>query len=107
MTLNAYFQLVEMSEKLFKNKQVVRSAIGIMKTMEKVAKNKEKEIETTKPLVAEYKASKEYIQLMDDIRKKDEDEDYRTDADPKGFDAYLKALEDPLGRALETALNVV
>jgi hypothetical protein len=29
------------------------------------------------------------------------------DADPKGFEAYSKALVDPLARAFETALNVV
>jgi hypothetical protein len=41
------------------------------------------------------------------LKKRDDDDEYRIDADPKGFDAYLKALNDPLGKALESAMIVV
>jgi hypothetical protein len=107
MTINAYFQLVEMGDKLFKNKQAVRSALGIMKTMEKAQKKKESELAVVNPEMEIYRASKEYKALQDDLKKRDDDDEYRIDADPKGFDAYLKALIDPLGKALESAMLVV
>ena len=40
---------------------------------------------------------------MDDIKKQDDDNDYRLDIDPKGYDLYEKFLVDPIGRALEFA----
>ena len=33
----------------------------------------------------EYLESKEYKQLQDELRKKDEEDDYRNDNDPRGF----------------------
>lgn len=42
-TLNAYFQMIEMEDNIYKNKNAVRAAIGIIKTMKKVDKNREEE----------------------------------------------------------------
>jgi hypothetical protein len=50
---------------------------------------------------------------VEENKKKDEDEDYRNDADPKGYDLYEKSvsnidvnffqLKDPIQRAYEFA----
>lgn len=59
-----------------------------------------------KPEVDAWKETKEYKKLQDDLKKQDDDNDYRIDADPKGFELYEKFLADPIGRALEFATLV-
>jgi hypothetical protein len=59
-----------------------------------------------KPEVEAWKESKEYKKLQEDIKKQDDDNDYRIDTDPKGFESYEKFLADPISRALEFATLV-
>jgi hypothetical protein len=44
--------------------------------------------------------------MVEDLKKKDEDEEYRNDYDPKGYDLYAAALKDPINRAYEFAVLV-
>jgi len=59
-----------------------------------------------KPEIDQWKESKEYKKLQDDIKKQDDDNDYRLDTDPKGYELFEKFFADPLGRALEFATLV-
>ena len=45
-----------------------------------------------KPEMDQYLESKEYKKLLEDLKKKEEDDDYRNDADPKGYDLYKKTV---------------
>lgn len=74
------------------NKNAVRAAIGMIKTMNKANKIKEQELEKLKPEAETYKSSKEYKDLVEDLRKRDEDEDNRNDYDPKGYEAYENSV---------------
>jgi peptide alpha-N-acetyltransferase len=106
-TINSYFQMIDMEDKVYKNKYAVAAAIGLLKVAKKVSKlDLTQEKEKLKPLVEEYKASKEYQQLLDEQKKRDDDDEYKHDMDPKGYDLYEKFLVDPLGRALEFAQTV-
>jgi hypothetical protein len=91
-TLNSYFQMLDMEDEMHRNKNAVRAAIGLIRTMNKVNKIKEAELEKLKPEAETYKASKEYKDLVEELRKRDEDDDYRNDYDPKGYEAYEKAV---------------
>lgn len=53
-------------------------------------------MDTFKPQYDEYMASAEYKKLINDLKDKEEDDDYRNDTDPKGYDNYKKCLENPL-----------
>ena len=54
-----------------------------------------------KPEVEQYKASKEYKQLLEEIKKRDDDDEFRNDTDPRGYELYEKfvsltiSLSDP------------
>lgn len=37
------------------------------------------------------------------MRKKDDDDEYKHDSDPLGYELYEKVLKDPLGKAVEIA----
>ena len=51
--------------------------------------------------------SDEYKKLQESLRKKEDDDDYRNDNDPQGYELYTKCLENPMKKAFEVALNVV
>lgn len=90
-TLSSYFEMIAMEDRIYQNKFAVKAAIGTLKTAKRAAKlSQAEELEKLKPEVAEYKASKEYQQLQDEIKKKDDDDDFKTDIDPKGYDLYEK-----------------
>lgn len=82
-----------MEDHVYRNKYAVRAAIGMIKTARRALKlNAQEELEKLKPEVEEYKNSKEYKSLQDEIRKRDEDDDFKHDADPKGYELYEKFL---------------
>ena len=70
--------------------------------MKKVDHVKEQELAKLKPEVAAYKESKEYKKLQEEMRKNDDDE-FRTDIDPHGYDLYEKFLQNPLGMTADYA----
>jgi hypothetical protein len=43
-----------------------------------------------KPEVEQYKASKEYKQLLEEIKKRNDDDEFRNDTDPRGYELYEK-----------------
>ncbi|CDW89756.1 n-alpha-acetyltransferase auxiliary subunit-like [Stylonychia lemnae] len=105
-TLNAYFQMLEMEDNIYKNKNAVRAAIGIIKTMKKVDKIREEEQKKFQPEFDSYKASTEYIKMCEELKKRDEDDEFKNDFDPKGYDLYQKALQDPIKVAYDFAVLV-
>lgn len=103
-TLHSYFEMIDMEDRVYRNKYAVRAAIGMIKVARKAAKlNAQEEIAKLKPEVEQWKESKEYKKLLEEIKKQDDDNDYRHDVDPKGYDLYEKFLADPLGKALDFA----
>jgi N-alpha-acetyltransferase 15/16, NatA auxiliary subunit len=93
-TLNSYLQMIDMSDQMHRNKNAVRAALGAIRTLSKVNKIRTQELEKLQPEFEAYKASKEYKDLIEDLRKRDEDDDYRNDYDPKGYEAYEKAVRN-------------
>lgn len=90
-TLNAYFEMIAMEDKVYKNKFAVQAALGIIKVAKKANKlNLAEEIAKLKPEVALYKASKDYDLLQVELKKRDDDDEFKNDTDPKGFDLYEK-----------------
>lgn len=91
-TLNSYFEMIDMEDDLYKSKYAISSTIGMIKVMKKIDLIKEAELEKIKPEIEEYKNSKEYQTLQDGLRKGDDDDDYKNDADPKGYELYEKCV---------------
>jgi len=88
-TLNSYFEMVAMEDRVYQNKFAVKAAIGMIKVAKKAVKlDTAQELAKLKPEVEQYKASKEYTLLMDDLKKRDDDDEFRNDTDPKGYDHY-------------------
>lgn len=106
-TLNSYFEMIDMEDRVYRNKYAVRAAIGMIKVARKATKlNAQEEIANMKPEINQWKESKEYKKLQEEIKKQDDDNDCKLDVDPKGYELYEKFLADPLGRALEFATLV-
>ena len=95
-----------MEDNIYRNKYAVRSTIGEIKVLKKLDRIKEEEAARIKPEIEAYKASKEYEKLLEELKKKDEDDEYRNDTDPKGYELYEKAIKDPIGKALEMAVLI-
>jgi peptide alpha-N-acetyltransferase len=91
-TITAYFQMLDMMENIYRNRNAVRAALGIIKTMSKVQMIREEEEKQFEPEFEAYKNSDDYKKLMDEIKKRDDDDDYRLDNDPKGFELYEKSV---------------
>jgi len=93
--------MLDMEDNIYTNKNAVKAAIGIIKTLKKVDQNREEEEKKFQPEFDTYKASEEYKKLCDELKKKDEDDEFRNDYDPKGYDLYLKSVKDPISSAYE------
>jgi len=105
-TIGAYLQMLDMMDNIYRNRNAVRSAVGIIKTMSKVQKVREAEQKLFEPEMEAYRNSDDYRKLLEEIKKRDEDDEYRQDSDPKGFELYEKSLKDPMGKALEITVLV-
>jgi len=106
-TLHSYFEMVAMEDKVYKNKFAVKAALGMLKVAKKAVKiDRDSELGKLRPEMAAYKESKEYQKILEDIKKRDDDDDFKYDADPKGYELYEKFLADPVSRALEFASTV-
>lgn len=60
-TIQSYFEMLAMEDKVYRNKFAVKAAFGTIKVARKAAKlNAAEELKALEPEIAEYKASKEY-----------------------------------------------
>jgi hypothetical protein len=84
--------MIDMEDNIYKNKFAVRCALGMIKILRKLEKNIESEKVKFEPEMALYMDSKEYIELQDEIKKKDDEDETRMDTDPKGFELFSKAV---------------
>ena len=63
-TLNSYFEMIEMEDRVYRNKYAVRAALGVIKVARKALKlNAQEEIASLKPEIDQWKESKEYKKL--------------------------------------------
>ena len=65
--------MIDMEDEMHRNKNAIRAALGMIRTMSKVDKIKDAELEKLKPEHEAYKASKEYKYFVEDLRKRDEE----------------------------------
>lgn len=106
-TLSSYFEMIAMEDKVYKNKFAVKAALGMLKVAKRAAKlDKQAELDKLRPEIAAFKESKEYQKILEDIKKRDDDDDFKHDVDPKGYELYEKFLADPVTKALEFASTV-
>ena len=69
-TLNSYFEMIDMEDRVYRNKYAVRAAIGMIKVARKATKlNAQEEIANMKPEINQWKESKEYKKLQEEIKK--------------------------------------
>lgn len=107
-SLIQYFEMMKFCEKLYAYKYSSQAAIGVMRTLNRLSKNLEKE----KPqILAEretFLASDEYKKQQESIKEKDDDDDYKYDKDPSGFDLINKVVstEDTFSQHLDFILKV-
>lgn len=74
--------MLDMEDNIYKNKNAIIAAIGIMKSMRKVENIKEEEVKTFKIEFDNYKESVEFKKMVEDLKKREEDEDFKNDFDP-------------------------
>jgi len=81
---------------LKQNKIVIRAAIGYLRLMHRVNKEREQELVAFAPQMEEYLASDDYKTLVEKLSKAEDEDEYKNDRDPKGFFTYKKLLDGEL-----------
>jgi hypothetical protein len=62
--------MIDMEDRVYRNKYAVRAAIGMIKVAKKVTKlNAQEEVTKMKPEIDQWKESKEYKKLQEEIKK--------------------------------------
>jgi hypothetical protein len=84
--------MIDMEDSVYRNKYAVKCALGIIKALRKLNADIDSEKAKFGPEHEKYLASPEYKKLVEELKKKDEDDDYRNDSDPQGFDLYKKCV---------------
>ena len=87
-TIFAYFEMIEMEDKIYRNEYAVQAALGLIKSLKKVEKIKEEENKKNEEEFEVYKKSKEYQKLQQEIRQKENEDEYRLETDPEGYELY-------------------
>ncbi len=90
--LNAYVNMIDFENNLYRNKFACSAAIGLMRCVSRVNKNLGAEREKFEPVKADYYKSQEYKDLQEELSKFDDDDEYRHDSDPKGYKLYEKTV---------------
>jgi len=81
--------LVHNNNELHKYKHVVKVVIGLCKLALKLNTIKDEELAKLVPEFETYRNSEEFAKLQKDIKAgTDDDEEYKKDTDPKGFQKY-------------------
>lgn len=82
------------NDELHRYKHVVKTVIGLCKLAVKVDKIKDSELAKLTPEFEAWKKSEEYDKLQKDIAEaQEDDEDYKKDTDPQGFQKYEDMLK--------------
>jgi hypothetical protein len=89
-----YFDLIKMCDDLYKYKYGSRAAVGLVRTLLKVNKNRAQEAEKFTPEHLAYKDSDEFKALAKEMDKRDDDDDYKYDNDPTGDKRYEDLLQE-------------
>lgn len=92
--LKSFEEMVEFTDRrLLENKYVSRAALGYLQIEAKIGSEKEKRSAEQQPVTDAYYASEEYKELLEARAKKDDDNEYRNDPDPKGMKLYQSYLD--------------
>jgi hypothetical protein len=93
-TLTSYLELLTMMDGLYRNRNAVRACLGLIRTLAKVEKinSDGSEAKRFAEELEAYKGSAEYKKMVEELRKRDEDDEFRNDYDPQGYDLYEKAV---------------
>lgn len=90
-TISSYFEMIKMEDKVYRNKFAVKAAIGMLRVAKKAAKvDTKEELAKLKPEAEQFKASKEYQTLLDEQKKRDDDDEFKGELDPYGYELYEK-----------------
>lgn len=84
--------MIDVEDNLYKNTFAAQASIGMIKLMNKLEKIKEREQEEYKPKLEEYYKSDYYKKLQEQISKQSEDDEFKFDADPKGYELYKQCV---------------
>lgn len=96
-----------MCDNLYAYKYASQAAHGILRTLNRLQKSMEKERPVIQAQRAEYLESEEYKKLQASFKEKDDDDDYKYDKDPSGFELINKVFEGELyGQHLDFILKV-
>ncbi len=63
--------------------------------MHQVEKNLEQEKTAFEPQMQAYLESEDYTKLQENLRKAEDEDEYKNDTDPEGFFAYKKLVSQP------------
>ncbi len=96
-----YIQMIDFEDHLYNNKFARKAALGMIKTLKTMTKVGGDELKKVEKEKGEFEKTTEYKELQRKLQEKDEDDDYKVDPDPQGFDLYKTALADPYKKALQ------
>lgn len=92
--LKAFEEQCDFSDrKLFYNRYVSRAALGYLQLDKKLHSKKAELLEAFSSEYETYIESQEYTDLQEKLAKSNDDDDYKQDHDPKGFQLYKDYLE--------------
>lgn len=96
-TLQAFEELISMmDDKLYQNRYVIKNAYNYLRLAHKVAKLRDSEKEKHNGAMEVYKLSKEYENLMKELQKLEDEDEYKTDTDPEGYFSYGDLIDGKL-----------
>ena len=79
---------------------MIKGAISYCSLSQKIDKIREQEKSAFEPKMQIYFESEEYGKLQENLRKAEDEDEYKNDTDPQGFFAYKKLVSLELTRPL-------
>jgi len=92
-TLKSFEDLMTFADKTLKqNRTVIKAAISYVRLAHRVDKEREAQKAAYAPQLEAYMASEDYAKLLESLNKAEDEDEYKIDADPKGYLAFKKLV---------------
>ena len=96
-TLTAFEELIKcVDDTFFQNRYVIQNAYNFLRLSHRVHKLRDQERAKHASDMEAYKQTKEYENLMKELQKYEDEDEYKVDSDPDGYFAYEKLIENKL-----------
>ena len=105
-SLNHYVQMIDIMENNFRGKVPTRCCLNMLRTISKISGYSEEQRKKEQASYEEYKKTDEFAAWEKEYAEREDDDMWRYDPDPQGWDVYFKVISEDSQMGYDIAKGV-